>query len=174
MTAELKPCPGCGSEATRIMRMARCCFVACDCGWSGPARTSEKAAIAAWNRRAGEEKRDVYEIALVKVAEWIKEEKAKHTKRKGGQTCGDMSPRVLLSALIELEWLIRIEDARFTFEAMFETQARMVQLKEALDRLAEEVRGYERVPDEVHLIAMVLEAEKARAALELEPPKESK
>ena len=60
MSAELKPCPFCGGKAeSRISSSGRKYFGAClspKCWIDGPLADTEADAIAAWNRRAGEDK----------------------------------------------------------------------------------------------------------------------
>lgn len=67
----------------------------------------------------------------------------------------------------ELERM-RKEWASLTQTEMVDALARGRKLEEALARLIEEVREYERVPDEAHHRAMALEAEKARASIALD------
>jgi Lar family restriction alleviation protein len=58
MNDELKTCPGCGRETVDLAWLGTSCWMECKCGWDGPVRKSRKAAIAAWNRRAGEEPKE--------------------------------------------------------------------------------------------------------------------
>lgn len=83
-----------------------------------------------------ERERDEATVALTMIAEWVREEKARPTKRPGGQTCGDSSPRVLPSALIELERLTRIEDARYTYDGI----GGLIQRADAAERERESIK----------------------------------
>ncbi len=56
MTDELKPCPFCGGEALIDGDLLGASWVICrECGASGAQEDSDAEAIAAWNRRAGQE-----------------------------------------------------------------------------------------------------------------------
>lgn len=60
MSEELKPCPGCGSDALKIIAWAQCSAqpyrrVCCQaCGFSGPYHVTDDEAASAWNTRAAD------------------------------------------------------------------------------------------------------------------------
>lgn len=76
---EVAPCPGIACDAHEKQPCSEVCwnpytlryYVSCRCGWKGPGRTTERAAILAWNRRAPDADADSEMEAIRLALYWL-------------------------------------------------------------------------------------------------------